>query len=41
MPDAEKRKRANYVVGSDKGMEDMRQQLMNVINSLQATRGQG
>jgi dephospho-CoA kinase len=41
LPDAEKRKRADYVVESDKGFEAMRQQLTQVINSLQATRGQG
>ena len=39
LPDAEKRKRADYVVDSDKGFEAMRQQLTQIVNALLAERG--
>ncbi len=38
LPDAEKRKRADYVVESDKGIDDMRQQLQKIIDIVQATK---
>jgi dephospho-CoA kinase len=38
MPDAEKRKRADYVVESDKGFDEMRKQLTQIVNTLQSTR---
>jgi dephospho-CoA kinase len=41
LPDAEKRKRADYVVETDKGFEDMRRQLTQIVNTLLVTRGQG
>jgi dephospho-CoA kinase len=40
LPDAEKRKRANYVVESDKGFDAMRQQLTQIVSTLLAERGQ-
>lgn len=36
LPDAEKRRRADYVVESDKGFEEMRQQLSKIINQIRA-----
>ncbi|MCE9507693.1 MAG: dephospho-CoA kinase [Alphaproteobacteria bacterium] len=40
LPDAEKRKRADFVVESDKGLEAMRQQLIHIVNNLLAERAQ-
>ncbi len=34
LPDAEKRKRADYVVESDKGLDDMRQQLVRIVRAI-------
>jgi len=34
LPDAEKRKRADFVVETDKGLEDTRQQLKNIVDRL-------
>jgi dephospho-CoA kinase len=34
MPDEEKRKRAHYVIETDKGIEDMRRQLRQIINGI-------
>lgn len=36
LPDAEKRKRADYVVETDKGFEDMRQQLSRILDKIKA-----
>lgn len=38
LPDSEKRRRADYVVESDKGIEDMRQQLQKIIDLVLATK---
>jgi dephospho-CoA kinase len=39
LPDAEKRKRADYIVESDKGLEEMRLQLDRVLARIKAARG--
>ncbi len=38
LPDAEKRKRADYVVETDKGFDDMRKQLQKIIDTIGAQR---
>ena len=38
LPDAEKRKRATFVVETDKGFEDMRKQLQKIIDHISAER---
>jgi dephospho-CoA kinase len=38
LPDTEKRKRANYVVESDKGFDDMRKQLNKIVDTIRAKR---
>lgn len=38
LPDSEKRRRADYVVESDKGIDDMRQQLQKIVDLVQATK---
>jgi dephospho-CoA kinase len=38
LPDAEKRKRANYVVETDKGFDDMKKQLQKIIDTIGAKR---
>jgi dephospho-CoA kinase len=34
LPDAEKRKRADYIVETDKGLDDMKQQLQRIISQI-------
>jgi dephospho-CoA kinase len=38
LPDAEKRKRADYVVETGKGLEDTRQQLQRIVDKIQSVR---
>lgn len=38
LPDAEKRKRATYVVETDKGLDDMRKQLEKILDRIRAKR---
>ena len=38
LPDAEKRKRATYVVETDNGFDDMRQQLQKILDRIRAQR---
>lgn len=40
MPDAEKRKRADYIVETDAGLEDTRRQLTHIVEKLRITKGQ-
>jgi dephospho-CoA kinase len=38
LPDAEKRKRADYIVETDKGFDDMRKQLQKIIDRIRSQR---